>query len=77
MDIAKLEDGLENLSDAATEFDDTLKGIQKNPGPTESAADIQRRRLLEVIDSDLSGLDQGVVEIKKKIEQLKELQGVS
>lgn len=76
MDITKLEDGLENLSDAATEFDDTLTDIQMNSAPTASVADIQRWRLLEAIDSDLSGLDRGVVAIKKKIEQIKELQRV-
>ena len=76
MDITKLEQGLENLSDAATEFDNTLTDIQMNSVPSPNAVDIQRWRLLEAIDSDLSGLDRGVVEIKKKIEQFKELQGV-
>ena len=77
MDIAKLEDGLENLSGAATEFDNTLKEIQTSSAPPASIADRQRWRLLEAIDSDLSGLGQGVVKMKKKIEQLNKLQGIS
>lgn len=76
MNSKRLEKELQKLSDALSEFDDALVDIQMNsvPGPNES--DIRRRRLIAEIDSDLSGVSEGVCGIGEKIEQLKSFESM-
>ena len=66
-----LEKGLQKLSDALSEFDDALVDAQMKSVPGPNMADIQRRRLLAEIDSDLSDISESVCGIGEKIEQLK------
>ena len=71
-----LEKGLQKLSDALSEFDDALMDAQTNSVPSPNVADIQRRRLIAEIDSDLSDLSEGVCGIGEKIEQLKSFESI-
>ena len=66
-----LEKGLQKLSDALSEFDDALVDAQMKFVPGPNMPDIQRRRLLAEIDSDLSDISESVCGIGEKIEQLK------
>lgn len=76
MNLAMLEKQSQRLADALSGMDDALTDLQMESVPSPSSADIQRRRLLAEIDSDLSELDQGVVGIGEKVEQLKSLDGI-
>ena len=68
---AILEKQLQRLAGALSEFDDALVDAQMKSVPSPNMLDIQRRRLLEEIDNDLSDISESVCGIGEKIEQLK------
>ena len=76
MNTKLLEKGLQNLSDALSEFDDALVDAQTSSVPGPNITDIRRRRLLTEIDSDLSDVSKGVCGIGEKIEQLKSFESI-
>ena len=76
MNTDKLDQKFQNLSNALSEFDDALTDTQMNSVPSPNMADISRWRLLAEIDSDVSGLDKGVIGIGEKIEQIKNFNGM-
>ena len=76
MHSERLEKGLQKLSDALSEFDDALVGVQMNSVPGPNEPDIRRRRLIIEFDSDLSDVSKGVCGIGEKIEQLKSFESI-
>ena len=71
-----LEKGLQKLSDALSEFDDALMDAQTNSVPGPNQSDIQRRRLIAEIDSNVSDVSKSVCGIGEKIEQLKSFESI-
>ena len=73
MNPVKLEQELQNLSDALSEFDDALTDFQMKSVPSPNMRGVSHQRLLSEIDSDTSELSRGVGEIGEKVEQLNRL----
>ena len=76
MNTELLEKGLQKLSDALSEFDDILEDAQMNSVPGPNQSDIQRRRLITEIDSNVSDVSKSVCGIGEKIEQLKSFESI-
>lgn len=76
MNSVKLEQRLQKLSDALSEFDDALIEAQTGFVPSPNMRDRQRERLLKGIDSDLSDISVSVCGIGEKIERLKSFKGI-
>ena len=76
MNTELLEKGLQKLSDALSEFNDILADAQMNSVPGPNQSDIQRRRLITEIDSNVSDVSKSVCGIGEKIEQLKSFENI-
>ena len=76
MKLERLKNHLQRLSDALSEFDEVLVDARMSCVPSPNALDIQCRKLLMGIDSELSDISGNVCGIGKKIEQLKSFEGI-
>ena len=74
----KLEKSLDKVATALSELDDQISEIQDAsvPDTKSTCSKFAAWRILESIDSDAANLDERLVGIRERIEQLKAYEGI-